>query len=114
MKEGFFYYIKAGFGLWAIGLQVFWSVCCGVFFGVLAGVSFLFALIVATLKLLGAAAYGMLIEDWRDRKGSVPRMDCPPGPPQKQTADEINTARLRQEQRLIQQFKIKKNERINP
>jgi hypothetical protein len=108
MKEGFFYYLKAGFCLCYMVLQLFWAVCCGVFFGVLAGVSFLFALIMSTLKLLGVAAWELLVEDWRDRKGSVPRMDCPPGPPPKITAKEINTARLRREQKIIQKFKTTK------
>ena len=108
MKKKILYHLKAGFWFCFLVLQLFWAVCRGVFIGVLAGFCFLFTLIVATLKLLGVAAYEVLIEDWRDRKGSVPRMDCPPGPPPKLTPNEINTARLRREQKLIQQFKIKK------
>jgi hypothetical protein len=86
MKEGFFYYLRAGFGLCCIFVELIWAILVG----------------------LGAAAYGVLIEDCRDRKCSVTRMDCPPGPPPKLTAAEINTARLRREQKLIQKFKIKK------
>jgi hypothetical protein len=108
MKEGFFYYLRAGFGLFCIFAELIWAVILGVGAAAAYGVLFVLALSVSTLKLISAAAYGVLIEDWRDRKPSIPRMDCPPGPPPKPTAKEINTARLRREQKLIQQFKIKK------
>jgi hypothetical protein len=105
MKEGFFYYLRAGFGLCCIFVELIWAILVGLGAAIVSGVLFVLALTVSTLKPIGAAAYGVLIEDCRDRKCSVTRMDCPPGPPPKPTAKEINTARLRREQRLIQQFK---------
>jgi hypothetical protein len=100
MKAGFFYYLKTGFWFCFRVLQLFWAVCRGVFIGVLAGFSFLFALIVATLKLLGVAAYEVLIEDWRDRKGSVP-------PAARKPNNQLEIERFRREKELIEKFKQK-------
>ncbi len=104
MKEAPFYYLNAGFKLCGIALQIFWSLLCGVFFGFFSVMAFAFALAYATLKLIAQALFEILIEDWRDRTPDSERTDVPPFP-RKPTPREIETQRLRREQKLIQKFK---------
>jgi hypothetical protein len=106
MKAGFFYYIRAGFGLCSIFIEFLWGIVTGLVMGVFAGVSFLIALVISTLRVIGQAIYELALEDWRDRRGSVPKMENPPPPPPK-GANSFEISRLRKQQELVQRYKKK-------
>lgn len=85
-------------------IKLITAVLVAAFLGIVSGVAFVIALGISTLRLIGLAMYEILIEDWKDRE--VERTDVRPYPT-KPTPRQIETERLRREQRLIQKFKMK-------
>lgn len=65
--------------------------------------SYVVALGIATVQLIGKAAYEIILEEWNGKKRAT---DVEPFP-KKATVREREESRLRREQKLIQKFKNK-------